>query len=149
MSYTPTNWQTGDTVTAEKLNRLENAVFENSDTIEIMSARDVPLIVTLTPTDLDMSGTMDKSPEEIADALIDNKRIFITVPSMGGLTAEMTQFIPIDSGGEEPLYEAWGNFVYLNYNGVDLIITVMLQTYRGDAPTYYYNTSLHPLTPMS
>lgn len=26
MSYTPTNWQTGDTITAEKLNKLENGV---------------------------------------------------------------------------------------------------------------------------
>ena len=26
MSYTPTNWQTGDTITAEKLNKLEEGV---------------------------------------------------------------------------------------------------------------------------
>ena len=26
MSYTPTNWQTGDVITAEKLNKLENGV---------------------------------------------------------------------------------------------------------------------------
>jgi hypothetical protein len=26
MSYTPTTWQTGDTITAEKLNKLENGV---------------------------------------------------------------------------------------------------------------------------
>ena len=26
MAYTPTNWQTGDTITAEKLNKLENGV---------------------------------------------------------------------------------------------------------------------------
>ena len=26
MSYTPTNWQTGDIITAERLNKLENGV---------------------------------------------------------------------------------------------------------------------------
>lgn len=26
MSYTPTNWQTGDTITAEKLNNMENGI---------------------------------------------------------------------------------------------------------------------------
>lgn len=30
MSYTPTNWQSGDVVTSEKLNKLENGV-ENAD----------------------------------------------------------------------------------------------------------------------
>ena len=30
MSYTPTNWQTGDTVTAEKLNKMEQGIEENA-----------------------------------------------------------------------------------------------------------------------
>lgn len=42
MSYTPTNWQTGDIITAEKLNKLENGVagggsdvFEVNFTVEV------------------------------------------------------------------------------------------------------------------
>lgn len=30
MSYTPTQWQTGDTITAEKLNNMENGI-ENAN----------------------------------------------------------------------------------------------------------------------
>ena len=30
MSYTPTNWQTGDTITAEKLNNMESGIEGNS-----------------------------------------------------------------------------------------------------------------------
>lgn len=35
MSYTPTNWKTGDTVTAQKLNKLENGVAAKVDDVQI------------------------------------------------------------------------------------------------------------------
>ena len=34
MSYTPTNWQTGDTVTAERLNKIEGAITEFNSEID-------------------------------------------------------------------------------------------------------------------
>ena len=34
MSYTPTNWQTGDTITAEKINKLENGVADSGQYTE-------------------------------------------------------------------------------------------------------------------
>lgn len=142
MSYTPTNWQTGDTVTAEKLNNIEQGLFEVADI-------STSFTVILTPTSEDMSGIMDRSPQQIADAFNAGRRIFIYVPSMGGLTAEMTQFVPVDMGDGRTLYEAWGNFVYLNYNGIDLMITVKLRTDEYSPDGYIYDTSLHPLTPMS
>lgn len=52
MSYTPTNWATGDTITAEKLNKLEQGV---------ASAGSV-LILT------DTNETLDKTWQEIYDA---------------------------------------------------------------------------------
>ena len=30
MAYTPTNWQTGDVVTAEKMNHIEDGIKNNS-----------------------------------------------------------------------------------------------------------------------
>jgi hypothetical protein len=40
MSYTPTNWQTGDTITAEKLNNMESGIIENGELhIPLFSAK--------------------------------------------------------------------------------------------------------------
>lgn len=39
MSYTPTEWQTGDVVTAEKLNKIEGAIEECSSNIPSVSGR--------------------------------------------------------------------------------------------------------------
>lgn len=57
MSYTPTNWQTGDTITAEKLNKLENGVAQGDK-----------LIVYASPNG-DGTATMDKTWQEIYDAM--------------------------------------------------------------------------------
>lgn len=139
MSYTPTEWQTGDTITAEKLNNMESGI-ENANE---------PLFVTLTPTAADLSGTMDKSPQEIAEAVVSGKRIFIAVPSLGDLAGEMNQFIPVPTDGGDPLYEVWGDFVYLDYNGIDVFIIIKLRPDLASAPTYRYDTNIYPLTPMS
>lgn len=40
MSYTPTNWQTGDTITASLLNKMEQGIKDNADAIP-SSASDV------------------------------------------------------------------------------------------------------------
>lgn len=53
MSYTPTNWQNGDTITADKLNKLEQGV---------ASAGGGALIVTAA------NGTLNKTWKEIHDA---------------------------------------------------------------------------------
>ena len=34
MAYTPTNWQDGDTITANKLNKLEQGISDNEQAIE-------------------------------------------------------------------------------------------------------------------
>ena len=58
MAYTPTNWQTGDTITAQKLNKLENGVASGGDNF----------LVTLTPTG-ETTATSDKSSSEIIAAI--------------------------------------------------------------------------------
>ena len=55
MAYTPTNWQTGDVVTAEKLNKLENALAGGGTS---------PLIVRV----LEDTRETDKTTREIKTA---------------------------------------------------------------------------------
>ena len=50
MSYTPTTWETGDTITAEKLNNIEGGIVNSC------------LIVN------DVSGTLDKTFSQISSA---------------------------------------------------------------------------------
>lgn len=76
MSYTPTQWQTGDTITAEKLNNMESGI-ENANE---------PFIVTLTPTAADFSGAMDKTVSEIYEAWTAGKKIVFKL-DISGLTS--------------------------------------------------------------
>lgn len=59
MSYTPTNWETGDTITAEKLNKLEQGVANAGG-----STGGGVLVVH------DVDGTLDKTWQEITDAML-------------------------------------------------------------------------------
>lgn len=67
MAYTPTNWECGDVVTAELLNKLEEAVEDLSIAIDGEdSGSELPLTISLTTED--NTSTMDKTWQEIADA---------------------------------------------------------------------------------
>lgn len=61
MAYEPTTWQTGDVVTAEKLNKLENGVVGSSSSEN--------LIATLTYNEADDYFALDKSWRDIKNAL--------------------------------------------------------------------------------
>ena len=241
MSYTPTEWQTGDTITAEKLNNMENGIIENGElhiplvcdevnpayipqeeaeaiygkipnytkfvfdfyepvdvdreyailsveaerlatimlgtnkyilfanipyslaagAISMQALRDgitgvalAPanfypgnpwavveenlyggeLIVELTPTAQDFSGTMNKTPSEIRNAISARKRIMFSIPSMSA-SVEATQFV----GGSV----ACANITY-NIGGQDALIQII--TSSSDST---YTTTIFPLTPMS
>ena len=58
MTYIPTDWKIGDTITANKLNKLENAVASNSGASS-------GLLVTIDDSPL----TMDKTAGEIIEAV--------------------------------------------------------------------------------
>ena len=64
MSYTPTNWQTGDTITAEKLNNMESGIEANT-----------PLIINFHESE-DMSMYLTTSEVLGYVAAISNKKIF-------------------------------------------------------------------------
>lgn len=62
MSYTPTEWKAGDTVTSAKLNKIEQGIANN--------------IMILHETEVNGEGVLDKTVEEIVEA-IQNKIVFI------------------------------------------------------------------------
>ncbi len=57
MSYTPTEWQTGDVVTAEKLNNIENGIENASDGGALV----------ITATESEGTHTLDKTYAEISE----------------------------------------------------------------------------------
>ena len=129
MSYTPTQWAKGDTVTAEKLNKMEGGI----------QAALNPLVVTLTPTAQDMSGTMDKTPEEINSAIQNGNQIIFAIPSLGGMI-EATQFLYNQEFGR---YQAYANITFDPGTGTTLI------QIRTSPNAKNYLTQIFPLTPMS
>lgn len=62
MAYTPTNWQTGDIVTAEKLNKLENGV----------AGGNIFIIHTIFDESTELNR-LDKTWQEIFDAIESEK----------------------------------------------------------------------------
>ena len=68
MSYVPTEWETGDIVTAEKLNNIENGIVNNNI-----------YIVSITSNIEDSTGdetlTLDKTWQEISDAAQSGKLV--------------------------------------------------------------------------
>lgn len=129
MSYTPTQWQTGDTITAEKLNNMESGI-ENANE---------PFIVTLTPTAADMSGTMDKTVGEIYEAWMAGKRIVFKVGTGGGyIYADCTMQSVAKSD------------IYPSFNGYVIVENVLIFVRAGatsDPDDNSYATNLYALFP--
>lgn len=65
MAYNPTNWECGDVVTAEKLNKLEEAVENLSVIVDGMDGGDSKFVIGLD----DSTNTLDKTWQEIYDAM--------------------------------------------------------------------------------
>lgn len=141
MSYTPTNWQTGDTVTAEKLNKIENGLFETSDTTEILIARSEPFVITCTPTAQDYSGVMDVTFEEIKAAAEAGKKIIFKIQIGNGnfYTADAT----ITYNALGGFRQAMGYIIDSNNN-----IIILAWNDTNENSNIYY-TVVYSLTPAS
>lgn len=139
MSYTPTTWQTGDTITAEKLNNMEDGIKNANE----------PFIVTLTPTAEDFSGTMDKTPQEIYNAYKANRQIRAKI--LGVYHTENTDLWTFMTSAvlhDDPIPEystVSVGFEFVLLYGEDWFL-VSVST-SDVAPVY--STTLLPLTPMS
>lgn len=135
MSYTPTNWQTGDTITAVGLNNMEQGIENTSN----------PFIVTLTPTAQDFSGTMDKTVGEINAAYEAGRRIMFLVYTSETSYLEAECIIRgrrMDEGD----YPSFNAYVIVEPNSV---LVYMYTGVSAVANTNTYHTLLYPLTPMS
>lgn len=134
MSYTPTNWQNGDTITAEKLNKMEGGI----------ESANAPFVVTLTPTALDYSGEMDKTVAEIHAAYLAGRKIVYKVAaSETRFTYADVTMVYVDSDYTYPSFNA---FIIDDVNNM-LMEAITFTTDNGDKNTYA--TELYPLTPMS
>jgi hypothetical protein len=129
MSYTPTNWQTGDTVTAEKLNKMESGIQTAVD----------PFIVNLTPTAQDFSGTMDKTGAEITAAYEAGKNIIFR------LWESSTIFYDLQV--TEASKTASDDVAKFQAFGILTELLVVIQT--PSANTNIYETAIYALTPAS
>lgn len=65
MAYTPTNWECGDVVTAELLNKLEEAVENLSVIVDGMDGGDSKFVIGVDTS----TNTLDKTWQEIYDAM--------------------------------------------------------------------------------
>ena len=133
MSYTPTQWATGDTVTAERLNKMESG-------IEIAVN---PFVVTCTPTEQDFSGLMDKTTAEIDAAYNAGQSIvFRIITSVTDYMDVPCSFVTKFSAYTYKDFGAY--FVYPSQN-----VLIIMETEATDDPGTTYITSIYPLTPMS
>lgn len=85
MSYTPTTWAAGDTVTAAKLNKLEQGVASSGGGLVVHS---------------DENGTLDKTWKQISDA-VENGAIpyMISGDDEAKYVTILSQVLAYDDGG--------------------------------------------------
>ena len=132
MAYTPTAWETGDVVTAAKLNKIEGGVDTASN----------PFIVTLTPTALDYSGTMDKTVGEIYEAWLAGKKVIFRMATGEGAHIDVDVSL-VDTIEEDPFpsFEA-----YVIQPGTNLLIWAGTGVTDSGAKNTY-STKVFELTP--
>jgi hypothetical protein len=88
MAYTKNTWADGDVVTSEKLNHMEDGI-ANSENVFIVGG------VSLGENDA-LEGTLDKTWQEIHDAM-QNKICIVVIPTDGGfLQVSVSGAIMID-----------------------------------------------------
>ena len=110
----------------------------------IYKAESDVLVVTLTPTDMDYSGVMDHTVEEIYEAFLANKRIFFDVSDGSGNASRVavTQF-GSSASGAYPSFNA-----YIIMDGLNVIIYAYTGiTDNGSKDTY--STIIYTLTPYT
>ena len=166
MAYVKTNWQTGDVITAAKLNNMETGIYDATEAAADAFAPDITspqdgdtlvydatagkwvngpgtnggdFIITCTVTGQDFSGTINRTQAEINAAYAANKNFKISVPAMN-LTAIPSVFTEENPGTESSYVRVSGIFMY--YDGLGGAYLVNLAT--TDSQTYVI--AMYPLT---
>ena len=122
-----------------------NIIIKHAVGVEDVSVEVVPdtFIVTLTPTALDYSGTMDKTVAEISGAFEAGRKIVFRI-----LTSA-TEYMDVDCTARwhtSATYPSFNAFIVNSTNNV-LIFAYTETTNDGSKNTY--STAIYPLTPMS
>lgn len=130
MAYTPTTWANGDTITAEKLNKLEQGVANSGSC----------LMVELTSK----AGTADHTFAEIFNALKAGIPVYLHYPPNGG--DDWAQEYS-DSSGVMPVVAAYKYAddyrVYASYFEVRYLASSTISDYAG-APAMYVLSASSP-----
>ena len=107
-------------------------------------------VITCTPTETDMSGTMDKTPSEIALAYKEGKNIRIAVPTA---VNKFTEVIPesynvttVDD--EVDAVSVYATFIYYADDGQGNSVAYLVQAYTS-LSTQSYSTNLFPLNSLN
>lgn len=108
MTYTPNNWETGDTITAEKLNNMETG---------IVNAYDSTLVVQISrPDELEGNFILNKTWQEIYNAIF-NTGVFIIrqqiQPGYEVINIETISTISNDSERANPYGIVIGEYDYV------------------------------------
>ena len=92
MSYTKTTWVNGDTITAEKLNNMENGIANAGGTLIVG--------VTVTVEDELEAASMDKTWQEIHDALAAGLRVIVIYsnPNYSEIVQEAINHVYFEDG---------------------------------------------------
>lgn len=98
MAYTPTVWATGDTITAEKLNKMEQGIVA-ADNVVMISG--LEWVIDGNDHSLDFGITLD----ELLEYFSEGKEILIEIPQDSTYVPEMTGRIIYanDAGALDPL----------------------------------------------
>ena len=126
MAYTPTVWETGDVITAEKLNKAEKGIAEASD---------AAFYVTF--TDDGETATADKTMDEIEAAISAGKAVFCKLTGsqyIGVLTRHIH-----DASPENTCVMFMGYDTNADFSAHYLAVTA----FYGDG---YYTRTLYSLT---
>lgn len=83
MSYTPTTWSTGDTITASAMNKIENGIANAGDIFFDIANED---------------GTLDKTWNEILTALSTGKMVRVIFNDVGISSAEYVNAVVNEEG---------------------------------------------------
>lgn len=105
MAYTPTNWQTGEVIAAEKLNKLENGVAD--------------FVITITTGFGSEPTTCDVTYAEFMNAYSKNSRVWLHLVAVdeNNYTYDMvfpTQIREVELDGSETITARYKGLIYSN-----------------------------------
>lgn len=100
MSYTPTNWATGDVITAEKLNNMENGIVAGQNNVEFVKLATLSLTALAQSPEIGTGGSLPDG-KTLGDLIGSKTVIGLTsmyrYNSSGGSTDFDSKKIPVDT----------------------------------------------------